>query len=118
MNRHIRLLALAASVAYCPWLTHRECRADLFALGSSRAEIHRIDSISGTLVKTYSILPGFSAPTTRSGLAFDGRTLYVTLGTPAGPFVEIARFDVVEEIWLPPAIVDAPTSFPPVDLAD
>ena len=101
------------AIAFCALFARTECPADLFALGSSRAEIHRIDSTTGTLIKTYSILPGFSAPTIRSGLAFDGRTLYVTLGTPVSPIVEIARFDVVDEVWLPPTIVDTPLSFPP-----
>jgi hypothetical protein len=109
MNRHLGLFSIAAAAALCTLFAPSACRADLFALTSSAGigQIHRIDADSGAVLRTYDVpfLPIFGV---HSGLAFDGRILYVAQ-TVVPDLIEIQRFDVVDEFWLEP-----PGFFPPI----
>jgi hypothetical protein len=89
------------------------CRADLFAFSPQANQIHRIDSDSGQLLQTYDVPLGPTGGTLRSGLAFDGRTLYLSRSI-ATPLVDIMRFDVIDELWLDPAPVFL-DPVPPID---
>ena len=101
----IKLCAFAAGVlalfAIAP------CRADLFATVASQNQILRIDSTTGDVTRTYDLppfLPMNNAP--MAGLAFDGQTLYLSRRGAGNAFDELWRFDVVNEFWLPPTILD------------
>jgi hypothetical protein len=61
-------------------------------------QIHRIDADSGAILRTYDV-PFLPVLNLHSGLAFDGRILYVA-HTLFPELIEIQRFDVVEEYWL------------------
>jgi hypothetical protein len=80
------------------------CRADLFAFNPPENQIHRIDSNTGQILQSYDVPLGPNGGTLRSGLAFDGRTLYLSRSF-AAPIIEILRLDVVDQQWLEPAPV-------------
>jgi hypothetical protein len=91
------------------------CKADLFALMTSNGGIVRLDSASGAVIDTYPIdpfitLPG--APTVDSGLAFDGRHLYVDIPITPG-FEEVWMFELATETWHPLAMLETFLIDPP-----
>jgi outer membrane protein assembly factor BamB len=100
MQATTRFALIAAAIAAVVLVHGAPCRADLFAVGTSQAEIYRIDSNSGTVVDTYAVPDGLPGLTARSGLAFDGRILYLSTGNFSVDSVAIHRFDVLNETWL------------------
>jgi hypothetical protein len=90
--------------------TRGECRADLFAVGTLAGELHRIDADTGQLLNSYLLPTGPIGSPSESGLAFDGRIVYLSRNV-GGP-TEVLRFDAVTETWLPPAFI---SPFPGVD---
>jgi hypothetical protein len=87
-------------------------RADLFAKVGNSRDVLRIDSATGNVTRTYSIpewIPLGNSPGIL-GMAFDGRTLYMTRPT-GGPPNELLRLDVVNNIWFPPTLLI--DTFPP-----
>jgi hypothetical protein len=75
------------------------CRADLFAYIAPQDQILRIDSASGNVTQTYDI-PGYFPPaSSTSGMAFDGRVLYLT--SHLGSFDFLLQYDVTQDFWYP-----------------
>jgi hypothetical protein len=89
------------------------CCADLFGVMGTGNEVFRIDSTTGVVTRTYpfpDFLPPFNGPS--FGLAFDGRLLYLARGV--GPASQLSILDVVDNVWLPPALVDTATTSQPL----
>jgi hypothetical protein len=93
------------------------CNADLFALMTGNGGIVRMDSTTGAVIDTYAIEPFVTfpgSPQVDSGLAFDGRNLYVDIIQNIPGFEEIWMFNLATETWQPSAILETFFLDPPI----
>lgn len=103
---HPNLGAIACAVAVALGLV-APCYADLFAMTTTGDRVMRIDSTTGAITRSYP-LPDYFPPTPpTSGMAFDGRILYLARSTPI--HTDILFLDVVDHLWYPPVLAETYT---------
>jgi hypothetical protein len=99
-------LRVAASAVLILFLVSAPSRADLFAHIVQSGEILRIDSTTGNVTRRYDIPEWlFPAPLSNSGMAFDGKHLYMSSVQN-----QVWTLDVTENIWFLPSFLE--TSLP------
>ena len=102
-TRHFRVgLTLAIAVTFSS-----TCWGDLFALLTGDGGIVRMDSTTGAVIDTYSMLepPSATPILSNAGLAFDGRRLYVSRRFNTNT-EEVWSFELATETWAPVGILD------------
>jgi hypothetical protein len=88
--------------------TAKLCSADLFLATMSSRDVLRIDSTTGAITRTYTFPDFVPIGASIRSMAFDGRLLYMT--RPSGGITnQLLRLDVVNNIWLPPQLLDTVT---------
>jgi hypothetical protein len=87
-------------------LTTELCRADLFAVMTSGSELLRLDSASGAVIDTYPYDPLMFPPMSiNSGLAFDGRRVYMNRRR-APDREEVWALELASRTWYPLGYLD------------